>query len=162
MRGRVIGIGQQSAGDDGAGLAVIEALRQYPEARDLDLVVTDDASDLIVLLECPAPVIVVDAVVGAGPPGQILVVTPASLANAPPSRLSTHGLGVRQAIELSAILSPNLVAREIHIVALCIAEPERAVIGLSPPVRDAAERAARLVLDIVDRRRQSSRASFER
>ncbi len=64
MRARVIALGQPAAGDDGVGLAVLEALRAR-NIEGVELCAVAEATAMIPLLEITTPVIVVDAAVGA-------------------------------------------------------------------------------------------------
>ena len=60
--------------------------------------------------------------------------------------LSSHGLGVLQAIELAMTLNPDDFAPRVEIVAITIARPAAYGTGLSPEVSRAVERAAIEVL----------------
>ena len=145
MTVRVIGIGQQAAGDDAVGLRVIAALRQRPSSG-IEFHSVRDPSALIELLEGADRVIVVDALVGR-PPGSIHVLDLESLSLAPPSGLSSHGLGVAQAIALAfEVLSQP--PRELKVVAVGIEQPRRHSSTLSSAVADAVTRAAETVLQL--------------
>jgi hypothetical protein len=70
-RARVIGLGQALAGDDGVGLAVLERLGAAGVPDGVELVSARDESALLALLETPAPVVLLDAVLG-GRPGEVV------------------------------------------------------------------------------------------
>lgn len=142
---RVIGLGQRAAGDDGAGLAVIEALRGRGLPAGAELVEAPDASALVSLLETPGPVVVVDAVL-ASPPGEVIELSLSDLAAGGPAPVSTHGLGVGQAIELARLAAPGRLSPDIRIVGVSIGRPRRQEIGLSPEVAAAVPRAVARVL----------------
>jgi hydrogenase maturation protease len=144
-RARVIGLGQSAAGDDQVGLAVIEHLREAGAAESVELLAAAEPSALLPLLETPAPVVLVDAVL-AMPVGAILVLEPEELEQRGLSTMSTHGLGVAQAVALARLLSPAAVSPSIHIVGVNISRPERFRQGLSPEVAAAVPRAAEHVL----------------
>jgi hydrogenase maturation protease len=144
-RGRVIGLGQAAAGDDQVGLAVIEHLRGAGAPDDVELLTAAEPSALLPLLETPAPVVLVDAVLTA-PAGEVLVLEPEELEQRGLSTMSTHGLGVVQAVALARLLSPAAVSPSIHIVGVSISRPERFQQGLSPEVAAAVPRAAEHVL----------------
>lgn len=72
MRARVVGLGQRVAGDDGVGLAILERLRRTGVGPGVELFEVAEATALLPLLETPHPVFVVDAVVGAGPVGEVV------------------------------------------------------------------------------------------
>ena len=123
MAARIIGVGQQWAGDDGVGLAVIRKLRE--RGSGIDLVELDEPSRLIdLLIDGADPVVLVDALLDGGPAGRVVQID---------SRrdplcghlLSTHGVGVMDAIELARITHPDRVASHIHIVGITIQETSR-------------------------------------
>ncbi len=106
---RVIGIGQAAAGDDGVGLAVIAELRQRGVPDGVELMNTAEDSALLGLLQTADRVVLVDAVL-ATPPGRVLQLTPKQLGERRSGRMSTHGMGVSQAIELARVLEIVLAA----------------------------------------------------
>lgn len=142
---RVIGLGQAAAGDDQVGLAVIEHLRSRGAPEHLELLCAPEPSALLPLLETPAPVVLVDAVLAA-PAGEVLVLEPDELEQRGLSTMSTHGLGVAQAVALARLLSPSVVSPSIRVVGVSISRPERFRRGLSPEVAAAVPRAAEQVL----------------
>lgn len=144
MSSRIIGIGRRSGGDDGAGPAVIEFLRKGHDANNLELSEIGEPSALIPLLEECKRVIVVDAALGAGVPGTVLVVRPEDLDSCPFSSLSTHGMSVGQAIALARVLAPEKVCPDIYLVAIAARKPEGVVFGLSEEVAAAITKAAEM------------------
>lgn len=134
----VVGIGQPAAGDDGVGLVVARALA----ARGVEVREAADASVVLALLEAGRRVVIVDAVVGGGAPGAVVRLDPGALA-AGPAPLSSHGLGVADAIELARTLYGEGAAR-VAIVGVAIERPAGAALGLSPAVAAAVEPAAAL------------------
>ncbi|WP_437841477.1 hydrogenase maturation protease [Sorangium sp. So ce1153] len=154
MTARIIGLGQRAAGDDAAGLAVLEALRRQGLPGDAELVEARDASALVSLLQTPATVVVVDAVL-ASPSGEVLDLSPSDLAAGAPVPVSTHGLGVAQAIELARIAAPDRLSPDIRIVGVSIGRPRRpepralAELDLSPEVTAAVPRAVARVLSFL-------------
>jgi hydrogenase maturation protease len=62
------------------------------------------------------------------------------------STMSTHGLGVAQAVALARLLSPAAVSPSIHLIGVSISRPERFRQGLSPEVAAAVPLAAELAL----------------
>ncbi|WP_437594818.1 hydrogenase maturation protease [Sorangium sp. So ce1000] len=158
MTTRIIGLGQRAAGDDAAGLAVIEALRRQGLPGDAEVVEARDTTALVTLLQTPATVVVVDAVL-ASPPGEVLELSPSDLAAGARVPVSTHGLGVGQAIELARITAPNRLSPDIHIVGVSIGghrapsgDPEPRALDepdLSPDVAAAVPRAVARVLSFL-------------
>jgi hydrogenase maturation protease len=97
----VVGVGNPLRGDDGAGPAVADRLRgRVPD--DVEVACErGDLAELLERLEGRDRVVVIDAAVGAGPPGRIVRFD--ASAAALPSSLdagSTHGLGLAAALEL--------------------------------------------------------------
>ncbi|WP_437944169.1 hydrogenase maturation protease [Sorangium sp. So ce281] len=132
MTTRIIGLGQRAAGDDAAGLAVLEALRRRGLPDDAEVVEARDATALVSLLQTPSTVVVVDAVL-ASPPGEVLDLSPSDLAAGAPVPISTHGLGVGQAIDLARITAPDRLSPDIRIVGVSI--------GMMPHQRGSGRRA---------------------
>jgi hydrogenase maturation protease len=145
---RVIALGQEAAGDDGVGLAVLAALRQQPIPSGTELVEARDASALISLLETPANVVIIDAAVAAQP-GQVIELPAGELADRSVHDLhpvSSHGLGIPQAIALVRQLSPSRISPSIRIVLITITRPVRYRAGLSSPITAIIDEAAARVL----------------
>ncbi|WP_437707110.1 hydrogenase maturation protease [Sorangium sp. So ce448] len=140
MTARIIGLGQRAAGDDAAGLAVIEALRRRGLPGDTEVVEARDATALVSLLQTPSAVVVVDAVL-ASPPGEVLDLSPSDLAAGAPVPVSTHGLGVGQAIELARITAPDRLSPDIRIVGVSIGGPCQRGSGRRAPSGDPEPRA---------------------
>jgi hydrogenase maturation protease len=147
LNARIIGIGQPWAGDDGAGLAVIRHLRGL--ARQLDLVEMEDASRLLeLLIDGADPVVIVDAAMDDGTAGRIVAVDAQRHGWSPLHLLSTHGVGVMQAIELARIAYPDRVARQIFVLAITIAQASPDGGDLSEAVQAAVPRAAAQALQL--------------
>lgn len=147
-RVRVVGLGQSVAGDDGFGAAVVRALRERVLPSGVEVEHLGDPSALAALLETNVPVILVDAVLGAAP-GDLLLLTPDELAVRAPSRVSSHGLGVTEALELARVVDAGAGLPVVHIVAVTIARPVRYREGLSAEVAAAVPRAADRVLQLL-------------
>lgn len=150
MRVRVIGLGQRAAGDDGAGIAVIAALRRSCVPAGVECMVAAGPSALVPLLWMAGRVIVVDAVV-AHPAGEVMELDVDDVRAGAPLGVSSHGLGVRQAIELARIAEPDLTSPDIRLVGVTIARPARHAEALMPAVAAAVDRAAQRILELVER-----------
>ncbi|SRR5581483_8621856 len=141
MAARVIGIGREWSGDDGVGIAVVRMLREL-DAR-CDLVELEEPSRLIELLTGGAdPVVLVDAVLDQGPPGRVLLIGSEARGAHSDHPLSTHGVGVMEAIELARIAHPEQAAKRIFIVGITIRETSGQGQGLSAAVEAAVAQAA--------------------
>ncbi|HEV3114278.1 MAG TPA: hydrogenase maturation protease [Candidatus Binataceae bacterium] len=147
MAARIIGIGQQWAGDDGVGLAVIHKLREFD--GQVDLVELDEPTRLIDLLADGAdPVVLVDAVLDDGPAGRVLLIDSQTPSGHCQHLLSTHGVGVMEAIELARITHPDDVAGRIFIVGVTVQETSRRGRGLSAAVEAAVQHGAEEALKL--------------
>jgi hydrogenase maturation protease len=141
---RVVGVGQAWAGDDGAGLAVIDRLRRRPPPG-VQLEAVSDPTRLIDALEAlEGDLVVVDAVLGPAA-GEVLDVDPGRLSCVGRSA-SSHGFSVAEALALAGAVRVGPAAR-VRVIAIGIRRerPRRGQHGLSPPVARGVVRAARAV-----------------
>lgn len=145
----VVGIGQEVAGDDGVGLAVLEELGRRSLPRGTQLLRLAAPTELVALLERGRRVVLVDAVLAA-PAGLVLELEPEALSQRAPQPTSSHGFSVAQAIELARALAPDGASPCVRIVAITIAPPGRYRVGLSPEVADAVPEAAARVLALLE------------
>jgi len=148
MMAMVVGVGNRARRDDGVGPQVADRVREtMPE---LDVVeVSGDATRLLDLWAGADVVVVIDAVRTGAPAGTchrwrmragVWDEVP------PPSRVSSHLVGVRDAVELATTLDrlpASLVVVGVEVTDLG-AGP-----GLSRAVADAVDEAARLVIGSV-------------
>lgn len=132
----IVGVGQLAAGDDAVGLHVARSLA----ARGFEVRECADASVLLSLCEAARRIVLVDAVVGGGPPGTVIRLDARDLAGTI-TPLSSHGLGIAEAVELARTLygEPRL-----DIVGISIDLPTHHAVELSPAVAAAIEPAATL------------------
>lgn len=146
MPARIIGIGQPMAGDDGVGVAIARRVREICERTDVEIIELSEPSALVpLLIDGANPVVLIDALVGGGEPGDVLHFAPkAGWRSA--RLLSSHGVGVRDAIELAKILEPAAASHNIDIVAVTIVRPDHYCESLSPAVAAAIDKAAALAL----------------
>jgi hydrogenase maturation protease len=148
---RVIGLGQGAAGDDGVGLAVLEALARGGVPAGVELVRAAEESALVALVETPLPVVLVDAVLGT-PAGEVVTLAPEELESRGLRAVSTHGLGVPQALALARVVAGERTAPAIRIVGITIERAEPYTQALSPAVAAAVPRAVERVLALVGER----------
>ena len=95
------------------------------------------------------PVVIIDAVLDQGPAGRVLLIDARSDSRST-HLLSTHGVGVLEAIELARIAHPKEVAQKILIVGITIQNANRGGAGLSPPVSAAIPIAAAQALKLAE------------
>lgn len=145
MTGRVlvIGVGNRFRRDDGAGSAVIEALRTWHH-RGIELAVSDGDPGLLLGLWSPADTVVVAETAHAEPscPGRLHSLSADRAARLAMGPASTHGLGLGETVALAAALGRLPRALVIHAVE---GTDFRMGIGLSAPVATALPALTRLV-----------------
>ncbi len=103
----LVGVGNADRGDDGVGLAVCDAARTLLAVEGGDDVVeiwevSADPSTLAVQWGVADRVVVVDAIVSGAAPGTVHDLDPDDVVGA--HGVSTHGLGVAEAVRLSTAL----------------------------------------------------------
>jgi len=104
MQTLVVGVGNRSRGDDSAGPRVVDAV-QARLAHVATYLAHGDLSDLVMRWDPEQHVIVVDAMVSGRPPGSIVEVN-AVEEHLPIGSgiLSSHGVGLAEAVELARVL----------------------------------------------------------
>lgn len=150
MTTRIVGIGAPAAGDDGVGLVVLDALEQETWPDGVELHAVTEPSQIVPLLAGADAVILVDAVLG-GAPGAVLHLDRAALAAGAAAPVSSHGIGVAQALALAERLDPGGGPKRLDIIGVCIASPERGAQTLSAPVAAAVPRATSWVRNLAVR-----------
>ncbi|NSL56712.1 hydrogenase maturation protease [Uliginosibacterium aquaticum] len=116
----IAGIGSPH-GADRLGWAVIEALRHEDLPGPVKLVACSLPAELTpLLLEAPRA-IVIDALLGDGPAGTLHQLSMADLPQVE-LRLSSHGLGLVDAVRLACVL--GMPAERLTVLALDVARPE--------------------------------------
>ena len=104
----VIGIGNRYRGDDAIGPLVVDAIRRAASSgrQEIETIVTDgDLSDLALRWQADNDVIIVDACRSGRPPGTIQVVDGLTTTiETGPYPVSSHGIGLAEAIELGRLL----------------------------------------------------------
>ena len=147
-RRMVIGLGNESRGDDGVGPAVIRRLRRLAPAEVSLHAAPGDALELMDLWEGAEAVVLVDAVASGLPPGSVVRLAAGEVpARRGSAAVSTHGLRVGQVLRLADALGrlpPRLVLLGVEGARFHHGR------GLSPPVAQAVERVARIALEELD------------
>jgi hydrogenase maturation protease len=171
----VIGLGQRAAGDDAAGLAVIDELQRrgtrgalfMEAALSAGTVQLFKARDTSVLLE-PIPQaqrwIIVDAVlVDRDEVGQVRLLSAADLDRSARCSVSSHGISVAQALELRRALHDGEQAHSnlpsVQLVAIGIRQPRRYEDALSPEVQRGIQTAANLVESLCAQTARAARSA---
>jgi hydrogenase maturation protease len=146
---RVIGLGQPLGGDDAIGLEVVRRLRAEGAQPGLELMEVAEPSRLVPLLGGADRVILVDAALGGDDPGRVRTFEAEELPRLSGRLLSTHGVGVVEALELMRVLAPEAKGQRITIVAVAISGTLRRGEKLSPEVAAAVPVAVRAVQDLI-------------
>ena len=154
----ILGIGNEWASDDGVGPEVVRRLQDrmkdpgggipdpggIPEtggvqaaAVDFRILAQPDLS-LLDLLAGYTDLLVVDAVVSGSPPGTVhrQQWQPGALESRGLQRASSHGFGVRELLEMGAVLGKLPARVEFVGIEITSTEPGR---GLSPEVEGAVD-----------------------
>lgn len=113
-RAIVVCIGNELIADDAAGFEVYRRLSPLP-ARVEYLAV--GGIDLISLLEGESDLIVVDAVQLGAPPGTVHVIPWEELPSGA-AEISSHGVGLKEAIEIGKILVPEQIPERVTLVGI--------------------------------------------
>ena len=144
MSARVVGLGQRAGRDDAVGLEVIAALSKRDVPPGTDIVEARDPSELVELVSGVDVLVIVDALLDEARPGVVRVLDCSSLDSRPPLTVSSHGMGVLQAVELGRALAGR-AATDVKVLTIGIRRPSVGQ-GLSPEVAAAVPAAADVAL----------------
>jgi hydrogenase maturation protease len=149
IRALVIGLGNPLMGDDGAGLAALERLREgwrVPEGVELVDGGTWGMNLLPIIEGCPC-VLLLDAIDTGSPPGGLTVLERDEIPRYFQLKLSPHQIDLREVLGL-AELRGKLPERLIAIGV----QPQRIEMGirLSPAVTDAVDKIAHAAVDALE------------
>jgi hydrogenase maturation protease len=148
-RAKIIGIGQDAAGDDGIGIAIARRLRQMHLPDGVEVIERAEPSGMISqLTDGCERVVLIDAVIDGGSSGRVLQIDPSQAAASKAEALSTHGIGLMEAIELARTLDEAAMPHQIKIVGVTIERPTRYRAELSANVAAAISPAAELALSL--------------
>lgn len=145
----IIAVGHEYRSDDGFGACVLRKLQSQKAAPYDAWLHVGDASDLLERWS-GRDVIVIDACESCGNPGRLQVlrplIEPCLLAE---TSISSHGLGVQEAIALSGLLGK--LPRELTVLTV-EGQNFSPGHGLSPPVADALDDAVCQLKALLDER----------
>jgi hydrogenase maturation protease len=144
----VVCVGNALVGDDAVGCAVHERLasRRLPEGVRLELLGVGGLR-LLDLLDGEETLVAVDAVQLGAAPGTVHAVALADLP-APLHAVTSHGLGLREAVEVGRRLYPERMPGRVFLVGVEGRSFDRVGEGMTPPVAAAVEAAADRVLEL--------------
>ena len=142
----IICIGNELIADDAVGFEVYNRLAGCNARLEYCSV---GGIDILPLLDGETDMIVVDAVQFGTQPGTIHVIPWDSLP-CDSSAISSHGLGLRETIEIGAILYPGTMPERITLVGIeghCF---NRTREYMTDEVRDAIDRAVTTIVELVN------------
>ncbi|HTJ45791.1 MAG TPA: HyaD/HybD family hydrogenase maturation endopeptidase [Kofleriaceae bacterium] len=146
----VLGLGNLLCSDDGAGVAVVQALASSWGAPKGVRVVDGGTlgMDLIAIVAASDRVIVVDAIAGDGPPGTLVRLAGEEVPRAVQTRLSAHQVGVADL--LAGVAWLDEMPREVVIVGVVPASTDVGY-GCTPAVAASLPALVDAVIDEVAR-----------
>lgn len=152
----VVGTGNESSGDDGAGLRVARALLREPLPPYVSVYEAGMAGLRLIDLWMGCDLcIVVDAMDAGEPPGTIREFGGAQAAleclGGAGTGISSHGARLKEALELGAALGPPYIPGEVRVIGIQ-ADAERVRFGtegLSPEVEAACEEVVARIHEIL-------------
>jgi len=140
LRRLVVGLGNPLAGSDGFGAAVVARLRETG-VLPAGVLLLDAGTDLLghidAFLPCDA-VVLVDAIVGEGRPGDVIVVGERTFERWPESATSCHHVSPLIAVKLFRTLHPQ-AATKVTLVGYCV---DKVTLGIGLPDGAVAAGAA--------------------
>lgn len=142
----LVGVGNRDRGDDGAGPAVCDAAGALgATGQGVEIwEVHADPSTLAIRWGPEDTVVVVDAVITGAATGTLHDLDPDHLVPQHLGTLSTHGIGVDEAIRLSTVLGTR--PRRLHVVGIEAGHLDHGA-PLSPAVRSVITEVATRALD---------------
>ncbi len=144
MKTVVIGIGNRLRGDDGAGVAVVERLRDVAPDGVVVAACDEEPSRLIETWAGADAAIVVDTIFSGAPPGTLHRLDASEVAiPARALRSSTHAIGLGETIELARALGK--LPRRVVVHGIEGAQFDAGA-PLTPAVEDAVGRLADEIL----------------
>ncbi len=144
-----MGVGEPLAGDDAAGMVVIERLRAGAALSAVPLHALRDPSELMALLPGHERALVIDARLEPEEVGRVdrfELGRGHALGGRPSPRLSSHGLDTLTAVEIGRALAQGGRFPAVTLLTIAIARPDRLGEGLSPRVSAAVDEAVKRAL----------------
>lgn len=149
METKVIGCGNLLAGDDGIGIHVINELRKTALPSNVQLFEGGtDPLRLLDLLRNTTKVILIDAIIGAGNPGEIFILSPEQIDSQDIGPLSLHEFGLPQIFQLGYELFPQEMPQETLVVGIEAKNIDSCNPNLSPAVEKSIPHAVAAVLEL--------------
>lgn len=142
----VLACGNLLAGDDGVGIEVLRRLEAEGAPPGVALVEAGAPGlGLVDLMVGAEKAVIVDAVAGGGPPGEVVRWREEELPTLQGCALTVHDVGIREALAWGRRVAPEAMPREVVVIGVRIAGTEAWHMGLSPAVAAAVPEAVRRV-----------------
>jgi len=139
-----MGLGNLLMGDEGIGIRCIEYLREQQLPAGIDLLDGGTAGfQLLSRFNEYDHVILIDAAVGDGIPGEVHVLRPRFAADFPRS-LTSHDIGLRDLVQAAELLDD---LPDIHLITIHVKKVRQVTLELSPDLKESP----RKVYDVVSR-----------
>lgn len=145
---RIIGCGNPLAGDDGIGVRIINELKTLSLPEEIVLLEGGtDPLNLLEMLRGADKVILIDAVKGAGKPGEVFLLTLDQVDLESQAGLSLHQFNLAQVMALGHSLFPKEMPQEILVVGVEAVNTTSFNLELSEPVQRAIPHAVQIILN---------------
>lgn len=141
----IFGIGNTLMSDDGAGVRVLELLKNLP--KDVEIIeMATGGMTLLHKLDGLSTAIIVDAVDFRGQPGEVRIFKPGDMESIKTVGYSLHDLDILKVLELARQM--GTLPKEVFIAAI---QPASLEMGkpLTPQVEGGLEELARAILDLL-------------
>ena len=149
----VLGLGNIIMGDEGVGVHVVRALEKHHLPANVDTL--DGGTGGFILLEPlqnAGHIILIDATDDGNPPGTVTRTVPRFSADYPPT-LTAHDIGVKDLLDAFYMQNGE---REVVLYAITIDPRQSISMDLSPELENAADEAARRILEELNAPRQNN------
>jgi hydrogenase maturation protease len=130
----VLGVGNTLMQDDGIGVRAVQAFQEAYEVSPNVRVVDGGVAGLrwLTILDGAEHVIIVDAVIGAGPPGSIYRLDAGSLPKHRGLLMSAHEIGITEVLSVAELLGMRPC---IRLIGVQPAVYQEVGLDLTPPLR---------------------------
>ncbi|SFR13627.1 hydrogenase maturation protease [Desulfoscipio geothermicus] len=143
----VIGLGNDLAGDDGVGTAVVRKLmaeKRLPGGVEI-IEAGIPGLSLVEMMLGADKVVLVDSFLGGTAPGTVRRFAEKELPPVGYNAGQSHGIGLREALSFARGVMPGRFPAEVVVVGVEIERTRRWAAGLSSAVQAAVDRAADMV-----------------
>ncbi len=144
----IIGVGNLLLGDEGVGVHIVEKLMKMSLPSGVEVVDGGTGGiSILNLMEDADKVIIVDAVLGGGAPGEIYVVEKDRLINGKVKFFSLHELDLQSALMIGKELGK--LPPELVLVGVEPKNYEEFSMDLSPEVRAAVPNVIKIIFELL-------------